>query len=451
MKLKITATPNELAEKSEQLVRQVSALLRYANPELSESLEKALPTKEPVLKYPVLQELLQITQDSYEKHLKLMLDEIGKVLDESIDKSLEPGDLAKAVEGEVLPHKYLSRKRAAEGGHWIYKYAKKLGGKISEHKTDPNMVMLKVPKEHAQLLIQLKQDKQLEGEISIGDKYAMIPVAKPVVEEIKVAPKPVKEKKKPSATDTVMQKPPYAKLEWEPHTTVEDANAWAKNLGIHTDYPSLDVANSGNRAISEQHPLVIENLQFMGTGKQLNEWAKAHPAENKIAMTEAKHPMDLTKGNPLGGGAIAVAHPYTAKPYTKSVMIIEDSYYDDGYTKGVKNGFSNTGNLKDTMIHEFGHVEGFVMRHLYPENSELSVWEIWKKHIVPILQSDKANGTRVVKDTISNYGGTNPHEAWAEVSVMRRNGMPLAGWIQDALKEMQIDSTDWHTMYKKGK
>jgi hypothetical protein len=70
------------------------------------------------------------------------------------------------------------------------------------------------------------------------------------------------------------------------------------------------------------------------------------------------------------------------------------------------------------------------------------MWEVWKSHCIPMLKKNKS----IIKSTVSTYGATNPHECWAEISVMRRNGTPLAKWIQDAIDDMGIDSTDWSDM-----
>lgn len=89
MKFRLDATPEELEEKSEKLIKTLSDVFRSAVPDLSESLEKALPPKEQELKYPVLRDLLQQTTDIYEQHMQDMLKAIGKVLDGSVKKSYD--------------------------------------------------------------------------------------------------------------------------------------------------------------------------------------------------------------------------------------------------------------------------------------------------------------------------------------------------------------------------
>jgi len=86
--LRLEATPGELVEKSEKLVRKLRDLFWATSPELAESLEKALPRKEQDLKYPVLRELKKQTAEIYDQHMQAMLKEIGKVLDRSVEKSL---------------------------------------------------------------------------------------------------------------------------------------------------------------------------------------------------------------------------------------------------------------------------------------------------------------------------------------------------------------------------
>lgn len=89
MRFRLNATPKELAEKSGKLVEELSELFQFDAPDLAESLEKALPAKEPELKYPVLRELQAKTAKLYREHMDQMLQAIGKVLDQGLGKSLE--------------------------------------------------------------------------------------------------------------------------------------------------------------------------------------------------------------------------------------------------------------------------------------------------------------------------------------------------------------------------
>jgi hypothetical protein len=193
--------------------------------------------------------------------------------------------------------------------------------------------------------------------------------------------------------------------------------------------------------------MVQKHVEFLGSASQLHEWAAKHP---EIDARAAKHKGGLQKFS-LGGSAIAIAHPTTEKPYTQSVVVVADSWgTEEKYaakSKKLTPGFTLGNELVDTVRHEFGHVEGFVFRHLYPQGPDgPSAWEVWKKHCVAKLKADSKG---VMKD-VSQYGATNPHECWAEVSVMRRRGMTLPGWIQAAVDEMQIDTKAWDTMGKVG-
>lgn len=87
MKLRLDATPQELAEKGERLVESLGELFRSVNPDLAEALEKALPRKESELKFPVLREIQKKEEAEYERQMKLMVKDIGKVLDKSLQKS----------------------------------------------------------------------------------------------------------------------------------------------------------------------------------------------------------------------------------------------------------------------------------------------------------------------------------------------------------------------------
>lgn len=90
MKLHLEATSEELAVKASKLAKAVTDLIRPADPELAESLEKALPKKEQELKYPVLRGLQQATEELYAKQVQAMLKEIGKVLDQGLAKEEAP-------------------------------------------------------------------------------------------------------------------------------------------------------------------------------------------------------------------------------------------------------------------------------------------------------------------------------------------------------------------------
>ena len=85
MKIELTATPDELEdkEKAEKLLRSLGELV---DP-LEDILEKALPRKEQVLKYPVLRELQKKTEDAYARRVEWMLKDVGKVLDRGFAKS----------------------------------------------------------------------------------------------------------------------------------------------------------------------------------------------------------------------------------------------------------------------------------------------------------------------------------------------------------------------------
>jgi len=87
MRIEIEAEPGELAEKAERLVGELSRLFKSNNPDLAELLEKALPPKEKIDKFPAMQELTEKMQKLYQKHLDKMLEEIFKVLERGIQKS----------------------------------------------------------------------------------------------------------------------------------------------------------------------------------------------------------------------------------------------------------------------------------------------------------------------------------------------------------------------------
>ncbi len=132
MRFHLEAEPDELEAKSDELVKALGDLLLPVAPELASRLEKALPRKEQALKYPVLRSLQNQTQDIYDKHLKRMIQRIGKVFDTTVSKSEadEINDFEMAIpEGleddlwKALGHKYIRRVPYTDGkGHKRYRY-----------------------------------------------------------------------------------------------------------------------------------------------------------------------------------------------------------------------------------------------------------------------------------------------------------------------------------------
>jgi len=105
MRVRLEATPQELSEKGEELIKALAHELYPVSPELAETLEKALPEKEPALKYKALRDIHKITKDEYEKTLERIHLDIAKVLAEAVEntsvgqpitKSVTPDDLNKA-------------------------------------------------------------------------------------------------------------------------------------------------------------------------------------------------------------------------------------------------------------------------------------------------------------------------------------------------------------------
>lgn len=94
MKLRLEADPEELREKSTDLLKSLRDGLADVAPEVADYLSKALPPKERALKYPVLRDLEKKTSAEYDRTLKRMVRAIGKVLDRGpVAKSEEPADL----------------------------------------------------------------------------------------------------------------------------------------------------------------------------------------------------------------------------------------------------------------------------------------------------------------------------------------------------------------------
>lgn len=90
MRILLKATPAELYEKSDELIKALATQIEPINPDLAEELRKAtkakieakIPRKEPVLKYPVLRTIMGETQKAYDKTLEKLIQDITRVLNE---------------------------------------------------------------------------------------------------------------------------------------------------------------------------------------------------------------------------------------------------------------------------------------------------------------------------------------------------------------------------------
>ena len=80
MRLQLEATPAELREKREQLIRALMEQVAPFDSELADSLEKALPPKKVALRFRPLRELHEKTTIEYERTLTRMIDAIHKVI-----------------------------------------------------------------------------------------------------------------------------------------------------------------------------------------------------------------------------------------------------------------------------------------------------------------------------------------------------------------------------------
>jgi hypothetical protein len=339
-------------------------------------------------------------------------------------------------------------------------WAQQLGGKVVPHKSNPGLLVVKIPHEQAKALAQFKQSQGIEAPIIPGGKYLLIMLPKTFQPKLKEAHSEQPAKEKGQEGPVVSPQAPavpgsFVGSGHPGHTTLNhfvkaaeslaDAHAWVSERAPHlsVSYPDVATANAVNKALSEQHPDVVRHLRFLGTPTQLHAWAKKHPEENQIALS-GNHPIDLSKKSPLQGASIAIAHPYDQKPYRRSVLVVQPNFYNEGYAKATKleNHFTVGQGLISTIRHECGHVEGFALRHLYPKGSKFSCWEIWKQHCVPQLKQNK----KALMAQISDYAATNPHECWAEVAVARRSGLSLPEWAHKAFAAMQIDTAQWNEL-----
>lgn len=83
MRFRLEADEAELSEKGERFVAELAKSLFPACPELSELLEKALPAKDPELRYPVLRELKALMHGEYTATLERMRHDVECVLSQS--------------------------------------------------------------------------------------------------------------------------------------------------------------------------------------------------------------------------------------------------------------------------------------------------------------------------------------------------------------------------------
>lgn len=116
MRLRIEADPGELPAKSDSLAKALADALLHSAPDLADALQKALPEKLPELRFPVLKELHSRTKAEYDKQLRKMLDDIGKVLDGSFQKSLQRSSQASVQNDLQKGHGGNSRPGTGAGG-----------------------------------------------------------------------------------------------------------------------------------------------------------------------------------------------------------------------------------------------------------------------------------------------------------------------------------------------
>jgi hypothetical protein len=156
MRLELQASPEEIREKSGQLLERLGEMLSSEVPEIAEMLEKALPKKEQELKYPVLQELAARTRELYAHQLDLMLQEIADVVIGGIGAAEEEGEpFGKAL--FIGPH----------GGKWA-------DSAHTIHWTGDQPVSRQAPEPEAPQIVPYPEAELKDKLIEIGDAlYAM--------------------------------------------------------------------------------------------------------------------------------------------------------------------------------------------------------------------------------------------------------------------------------------
>lgn len=201
MRFQLEATPEELEQKSFDLIRQLSGVLSPVVPDLAEHLEKALPRKEQALKYPVLRALQKQTKEIYADHLQRMQAEIAEVLQESAETTHLKKGLEEEVElpasfaefffasmdwddlGKARTHKYIRRVPYLSGGKRKYRYYYTVtGGKGLGHAEEIQVkAKFRVETEDAEghlTVLAVKGDKVTvehdeTGDVHVFDKKAL--------------------------------------------------------------------------------------------------------------------------------------------------------------------------------------------------------------------------------------------------------------------------------------
>jgi hypothetical protein len=260
MRFRLDATEEELYEKGERLVEALSRSLAYAHPGLSEALEKALPEKDTDLKYSVLRGMKAEARAEYEATLKRMLADIWEILDSS--SALQKAGPYVGPKGGLWADPQHTQHWEPSKPGAMEAFATQFGGKVVPHFNDPSKVVVKVHPSNAQALLELKTLNHLSDPIITGGKYVMLSVPK----NLSPAPKPKLvqaiqklEGEKVSAPGKPAVSYAAQGSSWKPHSTVAEAQAWAKSWGVDVAYKDLKTANETNQALSEQHPLILKH------------------------------------------------------------------------------------------------------------------------------------------------------------------------------------------------
>lgn len=151
-------------------------------------------------------------------HFNLSDKDLAKVAAHKADVPVAKSRVRNGPSGNALAkagdHLYI--KKEFHGGHWLYTYAAKHGGKVEEHKSDPNQITLKLPKsdENMKRLDGLKQAYGVKAAPFEGGKYAMLPIHKVEVAHMAAHPQlaePPKAKPAPAPAPKATPSAPTAK------------------------------------------------------------------------------------------------------------------------------------------------------------------------------------------------------------------------------------------------
>lgn len=117
---------------------------------------------------------------------------------------ITPGGYKKVAEGKYVPLE------AEKSGSGVQSFAVFHGGKVAAHKHDPDLTVLKVPKEKVDVLKKFRDQHGIQGTVGVGGKYALLTITPEEMAKLKAyqpkkkaPPKKKAEPEKPKVEPTI--------------------------------------------------------------------------------------------------------------------------------------------------------------------------------------------------------------------------------------------------------